>query len=49
MLRTNRLRADTTVVEANVSYPSDSGLLALTCHLGILRLINRGAGSEDKQ
>lgn len=28
VLKTNRLRADTTVVEANVSYPSDSGLLA---------------------
>ena len=28
MLKTNRVRADTTVVEANVAYPSDSGLLA---------------------
>jgi IS5 family transposase len=28
VLKTNRLRADTTVVEANVSYPSDSSLLA---------------------
>ena len=28
MLRTGRLRADTTVVEANVAYPTDSGLLA---------------------
>jgi IS5 family transposase len=28
ILKTNRLRADTTVVEANVAYPSDSGLLA---------------------
>ena len=28
VLKTNRLRADTTVVEANVSYPTDSGLLA---------------------
>ena len=28
LLRTTRLRADTTVVAANVSYPSDSGLLA---------------------
>jgi len=27
-LRTNRVRADTTVVPANVSYPTDSGLLA---------------------
>jgi transposase, IS5 family len=28
LLRTNRVRADTTVVPANVSYPTDSGLLA---------------------
>ena len=28
MLRTNKLRADTTVVPSNVSYPTDSGLLA---------------------
>jgi transposase, IS5 family len=28
LLRTNRLRADTTVVPANVCYPTDSGLLA---------------------
>jgi len=28
VLRTNRLRADTTVVPANVAYPTDSGLLA---------------------
>jgi IS5 family transposase len=28
VLRTNRLRADTTVVPANVTYPTDSGLLA---------------------
>jgi IS5 family transposase len=28
VLKTNRLRADTTVVEANVEYPSDSSLLA---------------------
>ena len=28
MLRTNRVRADTTVVPANVAYPTDSGLLA---------------------
>ncbi len=28
LLRTSRLRADTTVVPANVSYPADSGLLA---------------------
>src|SRR5688572_14834211 len=28
LLRTNRLRADTTVVPADVAYPTDSGLLA---------------------
>ena len=28
VLKMNRLRADTTVVEANVAYPSDSSLLA---------------------
>jgi hypothetical protein len=28
LLRTSRLRADTTVVAANVAYPTDSGLLA---------------------
>jgi IS5 family transposase len=28
VLKTNRLRADTTVIEANVAYPTDSGLLA---------------------
>src|SRR5260370_33860712 len=28
LLRTHRVRADTTVVAANVSYPTDSGLLA---------------------
>ena len=28
MLRTNRVRADTTVIPANVCYPTDSGLLA---------------------
>jgi IS5 family transposase len=28
VLRTSRLRADTTVIEANVAYPTDSSLLA---------------------
>ena len=28
LLKTNRVRADTIVVEANVAYPSDAGLLA---------------------
>jgi IS5 family transposase len=27
VLKLNRVRADTTVVEANVAYPTDSGLL----------------------
>ena len=28
LLRTARVRADTTVIPANVAYPTDSGLLA---------------------
>ena len=28
LLRTNRIRVDTTVVPANLAYPTDSGLLA---------------------
>ena len=28
LLRTNKVRADTTVVEADVAYPTDTGLLA---------------------
>ena len=28
VLKTNRVRADTTVIEANIAYPTDSGLLA---------------------
>src|SRR3954470_13696590 len=32
LLRTSRLRADTTVVPANVAYPTDSGLLAKAVH-----------------
>jgi len=31
LLRTSRVRADTTVVAANVCYPTDSGLLAKAC------------------
>ena len=35
VLRTNRVRADTTVVPANVCYPTDSGLLAKgNCGIG---------------
>ena len=29
LLRTDKVRADTTVVEADVGYPTDSGLLAI--------------------
>src|SRR5919106_3189701 len=32
LLRTTRLRADTTVVAADVAYPTDSGLLAKAVH-----------------
>jgi IS5 family transposase len=39
-LKTNWLRADTTVVEANVEYPSDSSLLAK----GVVRM----AGSVER-
>jgi transposase, IS5 family len=35
VLKTNRVRADTTVVAANVAYPSDSGLLAK----GVARIV----------
>ena len=35
VLKTNRVRADTTVVTANVAYPSDSGLLAK----GVARMV----------
>ena len=38
LLRTNRLRADTTVVPADVAYPTDSGLLA--------KAIRRAAGGD---
>ena len=40
VLRTSRVRADTTVVPANVSYPTDSGLLA--------KAIRRIAGSGQR-
>ena len=35
VLKTNRVRADTTVVAANVAYPSDSGLLAK----GVMKMV----------
>ena len=40
VLKTNRVRADTTVVEANVAYPSDSSLLAKGV-AGIAKLARR--------
>jgi IS5 family transposase len=40
VLKTDRLRADTTVVPANVGYPTDSGLLAR----GVIRLVALVAG-----
>ncbi|MDP1819677.1 MAG: ISNCY family transposase [Acidimicrobiales bacterium] len=35
VLKTNKVRADTTVIEANVAYPTDSGLLAK----GVARMV----------
>lgn len=40
VLRTERVRADTTVVPANVGYPTDSGLLAR----GVIRMVALVAG-----
>ncbi|MDQ3574857.1 MAG: ISNCY family transposase [Actinomycetota bacterium] len=40
VLRTNKVRADTTVVEANVAYPTDSGLLA--------KAIGKMSGAVDR-
>ena len=42
VLRTNRVRADTTVVPANVAHPTDSGLLAKA----IRRIAATGRGSS---
>ena len=42
LVRTDRVRADTTVVEANVAYPTDSGLLAK----GVATLVRSGHGPE---
>lgn len=55
VVRLDRLRADTTVVEANVAYPTDSGLLArgvarlaaLTCKLKRFGLARR-TGFRDR-
>jgi IS5 family transposase len=45
LVRTDKLRADTTVVEANVAYPTDSGLLAKgVARLGVLAARVKAAG-----
>jgi IS5 family transposase len=44
VLKTNRLRADTTVVEANVAYPVDSSLLAK----GVARLVRLVGRAHDE-
>lgn len=49
LIKTNQLRADTTVVAANVSYPTDSGLLAkaVTLIVGVVAAIHTaGAASR---
>src|SRR5205823_11143150 len=45
LLRTTRLRADTTVVPANVSFPTDSGLLAKA----VVGSRRRGGGSRRRE
>src|SRR6478752_2200495 len=48
VVRTNRVRADTTVVPANVAYPTDSGLLAKAVRRIGARLRSRTqSGGED--
>lgn len=49
LVKTNRVRADTTVVEANVCYPTDSGLLTKAVG-NAARLIGRiqGAGAATR-
>ena len=50
LLRTNRVRADTTVVEADVGYPTDSGLLAKAvgtmCHIVVRICCRHGAACD---
>jgi IS5 family transposase len=51
LLRTDRVRADTTVVEADVGYPTDSGLLAQavgTMCRSVARIKAVGAASRTK-
>ena len=47
LLRTNRIRVDTTVVAANVAYPTDSGLLAKATRRigGAAKLIQAAGGA----
>src|ERR1700758_1349272 len=45
LLRTDKVRADTTVVEADVGYPTDSGLLAK----GIGAMARGNAGSQSRR
>ena len=40
VVKTGKVRADTTVVSANVDYPTDTGLLARAVS-GMSRLVNR--------
>jgi transposase, IS5 family len=50
VLKTNKLRDDTTVVPANVAYPSDSGLLAkcvAKMDMSIMALHANGLGQAD--
>src|SRR5256884_1294991 len=44
LLRTARVRADTTVIAANVAYPTDVGLLAKAV-IKLVRTVRRGAGA----
>jgi IS5 family transposase len=44
VLKTNRVRADTTVIEANVAYPVDSSLLAK----GVARLVKLAGRAHDE-
>ena len=48
LLRTTRIRADTTVIPANVAYPTDSGLLAKAAgKLHTARRVQAAGGAPD--
>src|SRR5262249_17751245 len=47
LLRTTRVRADTTVICANVAYPADAGLLARAVGK-LVRAPRRGRGHRDR-